>query len=225
MKALLKVAITIAIIFASTFVIAKMFGILTIDQVKSWLEALQSAHPLVIASVVAGLLFLDLFVAIPNLTVTILGGYFLGFVVGATAAVIGASLSGIVGYWMSYYYGDRILNVLLKDETERRQIVESFASRGFLMILCARAVPILPEVTACLAGITKMKFSRFLLAWSISTIPYCLIAAYAGSISSLENPKPALFTAVAVTVGLWIVWRRYQRVKSNSPLLLPPNLK
>src|SRR5699024_3352362 len=48
----------------------------------------------------------------------------------------------------------------------------------------SRAVPIFPEVSACVAGITKMQFVRLLLASALSSVPYAISASYGGSISS-----------------------------------------
>ncbi|KJY81284.1 hypothetical protein TW74_00640 [Vibrio nigripulchritudo] len=64
-----------------------------------------------------------------------------------------------------------------------------------------------------------MKFSRFIVAWSISTIPYCLIAVYSGSISSLDDPKPAIITAVLMTSGLWLGWYMFRRFKLKRSVI------
>jgi uncharacterized membrane protein YdjX (TVP38/TMEM64 family) len=72
-------------------------------------------------------------------------------------------------------------------------------------------MPILPEVTACLAGMTGMPFTKFLLAWSLSSVPYVLIASYAGSISSIDNPKPAILAALVLSAAFWLAWFIYHR--------------
>ena len=136
MKALLKVAIPIALVFASTFVIAKIFGFMTVEQVSNWLTELKSAPPAYIGLLVSLLLFLDLFIAVPNLTVTILSGYYLGFLQGSAYALLGAVLSGLVGYLISRQFGQRLFRLLLKDEEERLEMLQTFRTHGFLMILC-----------------------------------------------------------------------------------------
>lgn len=50
----------------------------------------------------------------------------------------------------------------MKKEEARQEMKSAFIQRGFAMILLSRAIPILPEVTACLAGMRKMKFSKFI---------------------------------------------------------------
>ncbi len=216
MRTLLKVILIIGFCFAMTFILVKVTGVLTIEKIKSWLEQAKNLSPIYVGSVIVALLFADLFIAVPTLTVTMFAGFFLGFTYGIIAALSGVMLAGICGYVISYYFGERILNLIIKDQKERDEVQVTFQQHGFIMIVLSRAVPILPEVTACLAGMTRMSFSKFLFAWSLSSIPYVMIAAYAGSISSLENPKPAIFTALLILGTLWIGWyifRRRQRKK------------
>ena len=220
MKSLIKVTFVIAVIFASTFILAKVFGVLSVEQIKIWLEQAHQASDIVLVMAVIILLFADLFVAIPTLTICILAGYFLGFGLGATAALIGVMFAGICGYWMSRFYGERFLKRLLKQELQRQELKASFKQHGFVMILLSRAMPILPEVSACLAGMTFMPFLRFMLAWILVSLPYVLIAAYSGSISSLNDPKPAIITAVALTAVFAISWTVFKRKISRAGVVM-----
>ncbi|NOY72664.1 MAG: VTT domain-containing protein [Gammaproteobacteria bacterium] len=211
MKPLIKIIFLIAAFFASTFLLIKFTGILTIEQIESWLIHAKTISPIYLGSLVALLLFVDLFIAVPTLTIIILSGYFLGHTNGAIAALTGLMLAGIFGYMLSQYYGSTILNFLVRDEIKRNEAILTFQKHGVVMILLSRAMPILPEVTACLSGMTRMPFSKFLIAWSISSVPYVLIASYAGSISSIDDPKPAIFTAIGLSALLWISWFFYHR--------------
>ena len=211
MKELVKVFLIIATLFATTFLVIKFTGVLTIEQIEQWLYQAKNISPIYVGLIVSSLLFLDLFIAIPTLTVIILAGYFLGFIYGAVFSIVGVLLAGVVGYFLSSYYGDKILNFLIKDTKKREEAVEIFNKHGFTMILLSRAMPILPETSACLSGMTKMKFGKFLFAWLISSVPYALIASYAGSISTLENPKPAIFTAIGLSMFFWMAWYFYHR--------------
>lgn len=98
MKTLLKVMFTVAAIFASTFILGRVLGILTEENVRMWLEAASTLSAATVMAVVIGLLFIDLFVAVPTLTIMILGGYFLGFELGFLAAMAGSALAAFVGY-------------------------------------------------------------------------------------------------------------------------------
>lgn len=216
MKELIRVILIIGAIFAVTFLVVKSTGILTVEQIEGWLALAKEASPLHVALIVAALLFIDLFIAVPTLTVTMLAGYFLGNMFGAAAAISGLMIAGTSGYVLSRLFGEPVLQFLVKDDHKREDMKQTFHKHGFVMIVLSRAVPILPEVTACLAGLTQMPFWRFVLAWSISAVPYSIIAAYSGSISTLSNPKPAIFTAIGIWGSLWLGWFLFRRFHKNQ---------
>jgi uncharacterized membrane protein YdjX (TVP38/TMEM64 family) len=218
MKSLLKIMLSLALIFASTFLIIKSTGIISIEKIELWLKVTQLISPIYVAGLVITLLFADLFIAVPTLSVIILGGFFLGSTYGAITAITGLMLAGTGRYLLSYIYGEKIVKILIKDDIKRHAANMAFQKHGVITILLSRAVPILPEVSACMAGVTRIRFTTFITVWCISTIPYALIATYAGSISSIDNPKPAVFTAIGLTSFFWIGWfifRRSQKQKSK----------
>ena len=215
MKPLLKVFLVLAAFFTATLVVIKLTGVLTVEQIENWLIQAKALSPFYVGSVVVLLLFADLFIAVPTLTVTVFAGYFLGHLYGTVAALIGITSAGVCGYILSRYYGDSILRYVVKDNEKREDAIRTFQRHGFVMILLSRALPMLPEATACLSGMTRMPFIKFLAAWLISGVPYVAIAAYAGSISTVENPKPGIFIAIGLFVFMWLAWflyyRRHQR--------------
>jgi uncharacterized membrane protein YdjX (TVP38/TMEM64 family) len=206
MKQLITIALILSAIFASTFVVIKATGILTIDDVRTWLTMASEINPVYVALAVIILLFSDLFIAVPNLTICILSGYFLGWLGGGLASVTGMMLAGIVGYWICWAVGPKILIKIYKDENKLAEMQHIFSEHSASIILMCRALPILPEVVACLAGANKMSFFRFMVYYSISTVPYSFIAAYAGSKSSLANPTPAILAAIVISLTLWFSW-------------------
>lgn len=206
MKTLIKLFLILAALFASTFVVIKVTGVITVDDIRNWLEAAKSVSPLAIGLVVVALLFADLFIAIPNLTVSILSGYFLGFELGAFFNIVGVSAAGITGYFLSRWMGRKLLERIVRDPQEIKEMESIFNRHGFVMILLSWALPILPEVSACLAGFTRMPLWKFLLAWALGAYPYVTIAAYAGSISTLNDPKPAIYAAIGLSAFFWLSW-------------------
>jgi uncharacterized membrane protein YdjX (TVP38/TMEM64 family) len=205
-KQLLTVALGLIAFFTCTFILVKVTGVLTVDDIKAGLSAASEINPLYVAMGVVILLFIDLFVVVPTLTVCILAGYFLGFALGGVSAMIGMMLAGITGYIICWFYGPGLLLRIYKNPEKLREMQEIFSNHGPTVLLICRASPILPEVSCCLAGANRMPFWRFLLCFSVATIPYALIAAYAGSQSSLSDPKPAIFTAIGISAFLWLAW-------------------
>ena len=213
MRNLIKIMLTLGLVFALTFVVAKLTGIISVEKIQLWLETAKSTHSFYIFLIVILLLLSDIVIAVPTLTVMILSGYFLGYGYGAIASIIGVILAGISGYIISYHYGEKLEKLIIKDEKQRLESRLTFNQYGIFMILLSRAMPILPEVTACLSGITKMPFSKFILAWVASSVPYALIASYAGSISTLDNPKPAIITAIMLSVFFWSGWFIFRKFR------------
>jgi uncharacterized membrane protein YdjX (TVP38/TMEM64 family) len=215
MKPLLRIILVLAVIFASTFVIIRLSGVLTEDDIKAWLEAATNINPWYVASAIVFILAIDIFIAVPTLTTCILSGYFLGFIWGGLAASIGLLSAGLIGYWLSRSLGEKVLKIIIRSAEKREEAKATFGQYGLAMIMLSRSSPIFSEVCACMAGMTRMKFTKFFLAWSINSIPYALIAAYSGSISSFENPKPAIYTIIGLYMVLWLSWFLYKRLRKK----------
>lgn len=206
MKQLLTIAFILATLFASTFIVIKATGFLTIEDIKNWLIIGSKINSSYVVLAVIILLFADLFIAVPTLTICILSGYFLGWLTGGLASTAGMMLAGIVGYWICWAIGQKFLMRIYKDPKKLTEMQNIFSEHSTSVILMCRAMPILPEVVSCMAGANKMPFFRFMMYYCISTIPYAFIAAYAGSKSSLTNPTPAILTAMGISLVLWLSW-------------------
>lgn len=213
MKNLIKAMLALALVFACTFIIIKATGIITLEDIERWLQQARDLSPVYLMLIVVALLFADLFIAIPTMTVTLMAGYFLGWPMGAAAAIGGFFAAGISGYVISRVVGWRLLKYIYKDETKLQEMHDAFSNRASITLICCRALPILPEVSCCMAGATKMNFMRFFLMFCLGTIPYALIVSYAGSISSLEKPTPAILTAITLSTVLWLMWYKWARAK------------
>jgi uncharacterized membrane protein YdjX (TVP38/TMEM64 family) len=216
MKPLIKVMLILGSVLALTFILGRVFGILTVESVKHWLELAGRVDPFWLAGTVILLLFLDLFVAVPTLTVTILAGFLLGFPAGAATAFTGMSLAAFSGYAISRIWGEGAVSFLVRDKQDRQEMAETFQRNGPTMIVLSRAAPIVPEVTACMAGATNMHFFRYLGFFTLSTLPYALIASYAGSISSPDSPQPAIYAALTLYAVLWTGWYFFRRKSWQS---------
>lgn len=183
MKDLLRTALVLALAFASV-----------------WLVAL-----------VIGLLWIDLLIAIPTMTTILLAGYFLGPVLGSAAAVAGLFAMGVSSHILGRLIGRPVLARLLRDEARLAAIEANFARNDVLVLFVCQALPILPELACCLSGIARMHPMRFLSAYAVGVVPFAVIVAYTGSISTIANPGPAIYVAIGVSAGLLLAWRLLQR--------------
>lgn len=181
-------------------------GILSVDDIQFWLAEAMNVSPWIVGLIIILLMMVDLFIAIPTLSLTILSGFFLGLELGVLYSTLGMISAGTMGYVISRFHGEKLLNFISKDKAQIQEMKELFSRFGPFSLMLCRAAPMLPEVTSCLAGVTKMPFLKYLLFYMIGTLPYSIIAAYSGSISSVENPSPAIFTFIGIFGGLSLIW-------------------
>lgn len=207
MKDLLRIGLILGLAFASTFLIIRALGLLPEDGVIAWLESLRDIHPGWLMAGVIALLLLDLLIAVPTMTTILIAGWLLGPVLGGLTAATGLMLMGSIGYAVGRTLGRPILKRLFKDDTRLAGIEAAFARNDLLTLAVCQALPILPELSATLAGIARMNPLRFALGYGLGVIPFAFIVAAGGAASTPDDLRPAILTAIAITTTLLILWR------------------
>ncbi len=166
------------------------------------------------------MLLLDLFIAVPTMTTILLAGFLLGPWLGGMAAAAGLMLLGTVGYALGRRFGRPALARLYRDEARLAGIEAAFARNDLLVLFVCQALPILPELSCCLAGVARMRVGRFLFGYAVGVVPYAFIVAAGGAASAPDNLTPAILTCIGVSVALLLAWtllvRRGARPSSTS---------
>lgn len=211
MKDLLRIGLILGLAFASTFLIVRALGLLPEDGVIAWLESLRDIHPGWLIAGVVALLLLDLLIAVPTMTTILIAGWLLGPVLGGLTAATGLMLMGGIGYTLGRTLGRPILQRLFKDDTRLAGIESAFARNDLLTLAVCQALPILPELSATLAGIARMNPLRFALGYGLGVIPFAFIVAAGGAASTPDDLRPAILTAIATTATLLVLWRLLSR--------------
>lgn len=206
MKALIKFVVLLGAFFTFTLLLFKVLGILSVEDIRYWLEQAMTVSPWIVGLIIVALMMIDLFIAIPTLSLTILSGFFLGLELGVFYSTLGMLGAGTMGYVISRFHGEKLLRFVSKDQDQIKEMRRLFTRFGPFSLMLCRAAPMLPEVTSCLAGVTKMSYWKYILFYSIGTIPYSIIAAYSGSVSTIDDPSPAIFTFIGIFGGLSLVW-------------------
>jgi len=207
MKDLLRIGLILGLAFASTFLMIRALGLLPEDGVIAWLESLRDIHPGWLMAGVVALLLLDLLIAVPTMTTILIAGWLLGPVLGGLTAALGLMLMGGVGYALGRTFGRPILQRLFKDDTRLAGVEAAFARNDLLTLAVCQALPILPELSATLAGIARMNPLRFALGYGLGVIPFAFIVAAGGAASTPDDLRPAILTVIAITAILLILWR------------------
>ena len=218
MKLLMKTILILIAIFTTTLIVIKFSGILTVEDIKEIFTNLKSQPSYILGGLIVFFLFIDLFIAIPTMTIIILAGYFIGFELALFYTIFGLLCASLTGYFLSRKYGMKVLDKLTSNEEQKLEMTDLFNKHGILVIILSRSVPMLPEISSCLAGTCNMSFKRFLFAWFLGTIPYVCVISYAGSISNLDNPMPAIYAALGITILFWFIWMIFMKIDKKRNL-------
>lgn len=184
---------------------ASHFNWVSAAQAEIWLHEAQTVSTPVLVMLILALLLADLLLSVPTLLIAVLSGFFLGALGGAVTVFVGLFGTVSVGYWLGKQFGNRLLNRFCRSPEQRELLARQYQQHGVLLIVFARAMPMLPEITAVLSGSHAMPYRKFIGWWATGTAPYCMIASYSGSLSSTSNPIPALAGMLALMAGLWVL--------------------
>jgi len=214
MKGLVQLALILVGFFLATFALAAATGWFDEVAVTAAIRRLNESPQgfWLISAAVIGLLAADLLLPVPGGPVMILAGHLLGPVAGSVVAGIGGILAGAIGYLLCRWGGQAIFQRFVNpDEADR---VRRWLTRyGTLAILIGRALPIVPEVLACLAGLSRMRPLPFFTAFSVATIAFAVPQAVAGAYTTRANPWPGVLVGILIPTLGWVAWRLANRAR------------
>ena len=147
------------------------------------------------------LLLVDLLLPIPGTIVMSALGVVYGFWIVGLIATIGSMLAGILGYGVGRFFDEKFAKRWLgeKDFEKGRSL---FDKSGAWVVAVSRALPILPEVIACMAGLLRMPFGKFVIALACGSIPMGFLFAWIGAIGR-DQPAWGLAFSLGVPAVLW----------------------
>ena len=153
------------------------------------------------ASVLSGLLALDVVLPVPSSLVSTAAGALLGFWGGLAASWTGMSAGCLLGYWL----GTRVPPSPGMDRA--RAARDRYGD--WVLVLC-RAVPVLAEASVLFAGFTRMPRARFFWITALSNLGISLAYVGAAAYSARQESFLLAFAGAIVVpaVGLALTWRR-----------------
>ena len=150
------------------------------------------------------LLVSDLVLPVPGTVVMSALGYIYGPWLGGGLAVTGSMLSGFLAYGLCWKIGRPAAEWIAgREDLSRGEAIFGGKAGGWLVAL-SRWLPILPEVIACLAGMARMPFRRFVLALACGSAPLGFTFAAIGQWAH-EHPVPALVLSAGLPPLLWAI--------------------
>ena len=160
-----------------------------------------------------GLLIIDLFFPILGTVVMSALGLVYGWFIGGLLSALGSIAAGLLAYGLAHKIGRKAV-LWLTGENGLAEGERLFhGETGGWLVAFSRWMPVLPEVVACLAGITKMPFKRFFAALCAGCFPMGFIFAWIGETGN-EQPVIALILSAGLPPLIWGAFRLLYRKKS-----------
>ena len=154
-----------------------------------------------------GLLVADLFLPVPGTVVMSALGFVYGPWLGGLIAAAGSMAGGLAGYGIGRCFGETMARRWLGNrDYEKGRLL--FGRGGGWLIALSRALPILPEVMACTAGLVRMPFRKFVLALACGSLPMGFVFAGIGA-AGHEAPVLSMVFSLLVPAALWALARRW----------------
>ncbi|MDF1826526.1 MAG: VTT domain-containing protein [Verrucomicrobiales bacterium] len=211
MKRLFLLFIVLALLVVVPFLIwgDRFEGTMTHGNMVDWMRSAGSwAWALGI-----GLLLIDLFLPIPGTVVMSALGLVYGWFTGGLLSAIGSMAAGILAYWLCRKLGRRAARWLASDEgiAEGEQLFTG--ETGGWLVALSRWMPVLAEVVACMAGLSRMDFRRFFAALCVGSIPMGFVFAWIGHAGE-DTPGTALLLSAVLPPLIWGFFRLiYLRIR------------
>lgn len=154
-----------------------------------------------------GLIASDIVLPVPSTAVMGALGIIYGPWVGGAISALGSVTAGLLGYAVCRMIGPRTAERLAGTEgfAQARSLFDRW---GGWLVAGSRWLPILPETVSFLAGLTGMRFQRYLGALVCGAIPMGFAFATAGHLGADNAALTLLICAVAPLV-LWIAVRPF----------------
>lgn len=153
-----------------------------------------------------GLLASDLLLPLPSTVVMSGLGYVYGVALGGLLAASGAFGSAVIAYALCRWMGEPMARRLAGE----RGLAEGqalFDRCGGWIVALSRWLPLIAEIVACLAGMTRMPWKRFLFAAGCGCLPLGFAFAWVGHLG-VRSPWTALAVSALAPPILWFVARR-----------------
>lgn len=190
------------------------------DPMEAWMEAVMlklQDRPRLAFLMVAASLGGDVLLPVPSSIVSTLGGAAVGAVWGTLASWMGMMISCLLGYWLGR--SGRPLGRRLVGESEMQRLEALEQRIGDWAIVAVRAVPVLAEASTILAGIGRMRLSRFVWLSFFANLGVSAVYATIGSLSGRADAFLPAFGISLLLAGIAILaGRRFFPPKGSNQL-------
>lgn len=139
----------------------------------------------------------------PASILSLAGGLTFGPVWGTVYTIVGATMGAVLSFGLARFLGEKFVRKRLKEKGSKIEM--QLQQKGFMYILLFRLIPIFPfDLVSYAAGVSKIKFTAFLLGTLLGMIPGTFAYNFLGS-SFLEGKTSYIIIAAVVFVLVTLI--------------------
>ncbi|MFD2612296.1 TVP38/TMEM64 family protein [Paenibacillus gansuensis] len=168
------------------------------EDIRTWILSFGRAAPVLYILIYA----IRPLILFPASILSLTGGLAFGPVWGTVYTIIGATLGAVLSFWLARVLGTTLLRGRL---AKWGKLEPQLREKGFFYILLLRLIPIFPfDLVSYAAGISKVRFSAFVLGTLLGIIPGTFAYNFLGS-SFLQGKMLYVIAAVVVFILVLLI--------------------
>ena len=197
-----KVLVFVVLLVLALLAISELAGRnISLEGIRNYVNSFGSLAPIVLLIIIIVTSSIGFVFMVPVAVAALLLNIWMAFVVSIIGLNIGAAISFILARYIGRDYFERKYVSKIKWLKKYDKHLES---RGFLAIFFLRLISLIPyELVNIGAGLSRIKFSRFMAGTFLGGIPGSIITIY--FISTTENLFSMEFYFALIVIGVFSI--------------------
>jgi uncharacterized membrane protein YdjX (TVP38/TMEM64 family) len=197
------------LVFFTTIIIPAIFLETPFSKYGEMALAWAEENTLYTSIVVVTALTADVFLPVPNGLTNTLAGASLGWALASVIVWTGLNLGAVFGYLVGRYAARPLAEKIVgRDDLKKAE--DSARNIDVMGLILARPVPAFAELSTLAAGITKMRFSRFIYVIILSNVGVAVVFSGLGAAALSRGSSTLAFFGVALLPALlYFFYRKF----------------
>lgn len=194
---------------------------LDVEQVKAYILSFGVWAPFVSFWL---MIFQAIAAPLPAFLITFANAALFGWVWGAVLSWTSSMAAAGLCFWIAHYFGRDVVEKLTS-RTALKSVDVFFARYGDYAIVICRLLPFVSfDLISYAAGLTKMKFSRFMIATGIGQLPATIVYSYIGGMltGGVKWVVTGLLCLFALTALIYLFKKMYNNKHSSPNIKVTP---
>ena len=189
------------LVFFTTIIIPAIFLETPFSKYGEMALAWAGENTLYTSIVVVTALTADVFLPVPNGLTNTLAGASLGWALASVVVWIGLNLGAVFGYLVGRYAARPLAKKIVGSD-DLKKAEDSARDIDVMGLILARPVPAFAELSTLAAGITKMRFSRFIYVMIFSNVGVAVVFSGLGAAALSSGSSTLAFFGAAILPAL-----------------------